>query len=467
MMTRAPGLLLMLLTLLFAAPSAARPLAVDVNGAPRVLYQERHALLISAAHYEHAETWPALSEIPNDTARLEVALMAQGYEVETLPDPHSEQLLVRMQAFMARYGSPDSAILIVYSGHGWTDPATQLGYIVPVNAPDPASDRSGFLASAVSLNMVRALASESRAKHTLFVFDSCFSGSIFTTRSHNGAPSPRQRDVAAFTRLSQPTVQILTSGSANERVPGHSIFMDAFISAVGGNSQPDIDADGVLTFDEIEFWFRHVVQLPNQTPQSGFLTSFTNDGQFVLRSSALAPGETAETADDEFWDSLVDGPITSASARQYLAYFPLGAHAAQAQYFLQRPQTPIILEGVAAGTNQPCSGVRREGVVYFAWNRTNLSAEAATTLDDFRQHADATEWIVVNGHTDTLAADQFSMDLSRRAAITVSDYLSANGFARGLLTTIASGELSPARPTADGVREPLNRRVTITACVRN
>ncbi|MEH6665231.1 MAG: OmpA family protein, partial [Brevundimonas sp.] len=65
------------------------------------------------------------------------------------------------------------------------------------------------------------------------------------------------------------------------------------------------------------------------------------------------------------------------------------------------------------------------------------------------------------GHTDTSGSAQYNVGLSQRRARTVADALVAQGVSGGVIQLDARGENDLARPTADGVREPLNRRATI------
>jgi len=54
------------------------------------------------------------------------------------------------------------------------------------------------------------------------------------------------------------------------------------------------------------------------------------------------------------------------------------------------------------------------------------------------------------------------MGLSERRASVVRDALVARGIGAGSIQTQARGETDLARPTRDGVREPLNRRTAVT-----
>ena len=69
----------------------------------------------------------------------------------------------------------------------------------------------------------------------------------------------------------------------------------------------------------------------------------------------------------------------------------------------------------------------------------------------------------VYGFTDTTGSDALNQRLSAQRAQAVADYLAARGVARGRLATRGYGESYDQLrvKTADGVNEPLNRRVEI------
>jgi outer membrane protein OmpA-like peptidoglycan-associated protein len=69
--------------------------------------------------------------------------------------------------------------------------------------------------------------------------------------------------------------------------------------------------------------------------------------------------------------------------------------------------------------------------------------------------------IEVTGHTDRAGSDAYNMALSLRRANAVKDQLVREGIAANQITVMGRGESQPLLPTADGVREPQNRRVEI------
>lgn len=105
----------------------------------------------------------------------------------------------------------------------------------------------------------------------------------------------------------------------------------------------------------------------------------------------------------------------------------------------------------------------REFIVFFGHNKSNLTAEAQEVI---RQAAAAAKQfgaatLTVIGHADRSGTPKYNQGLSQRRANTVKGALVSEGIPGGSITTSAKGESEPLVPTADGVREPQNRRVHI------
>ena len=111
----------------------------------------------------------------------------------------------------------------------------------------------------------------------------------------------------------------------------------------------------------------------------------------------------------------------------------------------------------------PPAPVRREFVVYFDWDRSDLTAEAQSVVTQAANYAKSGRptRILIVGHADTSGSAAYNVGLSNRRARTVADAMVAQGVNGGVISLDGKGETQLARPTADGVREPLNRRATI------
>lgn len=104
-------------------------------------------------------------------------------------------------------------------------------------------------------------------------------------------------------------------------------------------------------------------------------------------------------------------------------------------------------------------------LVFFDFDRSDLTPEAQsvirTAANNVRQGGVAR--IQVVGHADRSGSDAYNMALSSRRANAVRAALIRAGVPQNQITTEARGETQPLVPTADGAREPQNRRAEIVA----
>ncbi|MBK6705902.1 MAG: OmpA family protein [Caulobacteraceae bacterium] len=125
---------------------------------------------------------------------------------------------------------------------------------------------------------------------------------------------------------------------------------------------------------------------------------------------------------------------------------------------LRRPRRHRLWQQRARRRNSLCtsSGIARTSTK----RRSKPSMQRSTA-----RQCNVSGTIVV-GHTDTSGSPTYNQGLSERRASVVRDALVARGMAAGSIQTQARGEGDLARPTRDGVREPLNRRTAVTISFR-
>jgi outer membrane protein OmpA-like peptidoglycan-associated protein len=102
-------------------------------------------------------------------------------------------------------------------------------------------------------------------------------------------------------------------------------------------------------------------------------------------------------------------------------------------------------------------------LVFFNFNKSDLTGDARTIIKSAASEAakQNTTKLTVTGHTDTVGSDAYNMRLSMRRAVSVEKELVVDGVPEGEIAIFAKGKHDLLVPTADGVKEPQNRRVQI------
>jgi len=103
-------------------------------------------------------------------------------------------------------------------------------------------------------------------------------------------------------------------------------------------------------------------------------------------------------------------------------------------------------------------------LIFFDWDRADITPEAAAILDRAAEQFMATGQarVQLDGYTDRSGTRSYNQGLSERRAENARAYLVGRGIPEGVMTAQGFGEDRPLVETADGVREPQNRRVEIT-----
>jgi outer membrane protein OmpA-like peptidoglycan-associated protein len=102
-------------------------------------------------------------------------------------------------------------------------------------------------------------------------------------------------------------------------------------------------------------------------------------------------------------------------------------------------------------------------IVFFDWDKADITPEADQIIRDAAAAARKTGQATIEtvGHADRSGTVRYNKALSQRRAVAVKNRLLRYGIDPENVVTKALGESHPLVPTADGVREPQNRRVEI------
>ncbi len=284
---------------------------IPVDGKPTTLYQGSYALIIGVSEYSNG--WSQLPGVKDEVKTVKTALEKNGFKVEVVMDPDKSELDKAFTDFISKNGQVvDNRLLFYFAGHGYTvktNYGEELGYIVPVDAPNPNYDLAKFQSQSMEMAQIEIYARRLQAKHAIFLFDACFSGSLFT--------STRAVPAIINYKTTLPVRQFITSGSAEEMVPDKSVFGEQFVRAIGGEA--DGDKDGYVTGSELgDFLQSSVVNYSknSQHPQYGKIRSPNLDkGDFVFPipgSAVSSGGATAAKPELADRETSVSQPVKSA-----------------------------------------------------------------------------------------------------------------------------------------------------------
>ena len=286
---------------LCAQQRGMQPVQVNIEGTATTLYQQSHALLIGVSSYNNG-----LKKLPGvaaDIQAVKTTLEDNDFDVTIVMDPDNYGLTNAFNDFIARYGQlKDNRLIFYFAGHGYTRKIydNEIGYLLPVNCPNPDTDPAGFQQRAMPMGQIELFAQQIESKHALFLFDACFSGAVFA----------QSRDIPGIInyKTTQPVRQFITSGSADETVPDQSIFRRQFISGLSGEA--DLNMDNFITGTELgDFLQTTVVNYSRNAlhPQYGKIRDSKLDkGDFVfVMDKSITPMIPAVTPSIEEERTLV------------------------------------------------------------------------------------------------------------------------------------------------------------------
>ena len=251
---------------------------VTKNGRRVILYENSYALLVGVSEYEY---WDDLKSIPGEMILLESSLKKHGFIIEKSLNPTCEVFKKTIDNFINRFGfEENNRLFIFFSGHGYTRKDGTKGYIVPSDAVEPLNveEERKFAQKAIEMEQIVTWARRIESKHALFVFDSCFSGTIFQIK---GSIPPPPEYVTYLT--GKPVRQFITAGDAGDSVPAESKFLKCFIRGIKGEA--DAYNDGYITATELGLFVQSKIKEYgyNQRPLFGKLKDPDLDqGDFVF-----------------------------------------------------------------------------------------------------------------------------------------------------------------------------------------
>jgi hypothetical protein len=244
------------------------------------LYNKSYAVVIGINNYEK---WPSLEYAVNDAKAMEKKLKSLGFETTTLLNQNAgkDNILKILGDELPRKVGKNDRVIIFFAGHGQTEQLadeSQMGYIIPVDA-----DTGNIFSTAISMDQVRVFSRRLKAKHVLYLIDSCYAG-LGLTRAGSIPASEKDYLRKITTRKAH---QMLVAGGKGELAHeegSHGVFTKYVLEALDGAA--DRDEKGYITFSDISSYVKPKVSRQthnSQVPQYG---NIDGEGEFVFISTA-------------------------------------------------------------------------------------------------------------------------------------------------------------------------------------
>ncbi|MCP4694670.1 MAG: PEGA domain-containing protein, partial [Desulfobacterales bacterium] len=196
--------------------------------------------------------------------------------------------------------SENDQVLVYFSGHGRAyGESGKVGYLIPSRG-----DWKRRTYTLINMRRFDDLAENLKARHALFVVDSCFSGIVgaFSTMDYQNPRAMQIRDVKRL--MGSSARQILTAGETGqqasmdpgERMSAFSFYFKRALEVEAGYPRADFTEDGLVTVSELHLYLSE--PLKKSWDQDPCFFNFTkNSGQFVFvpKGFETRPIKTPET----------------------------------------------------------------------------------------------------------------------------------------------------------------------------
>lgn len=254
--------------------------AVNKNPVPGLNHGTYRALIIGNNDYRDQQgLWKPLKTALSDAHAVKNILQSSyGFTDVSVVENATRRDVLKAFESLSQKVLPNDNVLVYYAGHGFMENESSKGYWIPVDAE--GTDNTTFLRNSTIRDEIAGIAD--RAKHTLLISDSCFSGSLLRrdTRGITEVTGTEQY----YTKVSnKKSVQILAAGGEefvddNYQSSGHSPFTYFLLNELQNNDRPMLTLSELSTNVE-----KAVANNVDQVPASGVLHGAGDElGEFIF-----------------------------------------------------------------------------------------------------------------------------------------------------------------------------------------
>ena len=161
--------------------------------------------------------------------------------------------------------------------------------------------------------------------------------------------------------------------------------------------------------------------------------------------------------------TFVSGPGGSATVQGAKATIKAHTVSLGLRFAFGAPPPPPPVAAPPAPPPAVAAPQRQVFIVFFEFDKSSLTADGRRVVDAAAAaFKSGKSGVAIAGYTDLAGTQQYNLALSKRRADTVKAALVRDGVPAAAIDESWHGKENPRVPTANGVREPQNRRVEIT-----
>ncbi len=247
-------------------------------------YRRSTVISIGIDAYRHEDK---LRNAVSDAKAIVDLFNSLGYESISLynSDATRSEIIYTIKTVLENSEANDR-IIVFFAGHGTDvnkDANTVDGYLIPVDG------RSNVINSLIPLNWLQidlCGSKEIRAKHILFILDSCSSG-IVASRSTISVDPSLGNYISAL--MSRPARQVITAGTGEQEVLdggyGQNSFFAGYLIRALKHNEADINNDYHITATELGLYLSQKVYLKSQGLQKPDFAKLLNTrgGEVIVK----------------------------------------------------------------------------------------------------------------------------------------------------------------------------------------
>ena len=226
----------------------------------------------------------AITKYPSNPDRIKRAKHLNSFVGKQYTDKNG---ILNLFDKIEKKAENNDQVLIYFSCHGKPDRSSkEVGYLIPYNGdlkrPSP---------TLINMNELATLSKRLKARHALFILDSCYSGiaGAFSSMSPNDPNDYLYEDVQRL--MGSKARHIITAGKTHQKakmlpdkqMSAFSFYLKRGLESEAGYSRADSVQDGIILVSELQAYLQTKMLKDNRVNHDPCFFNFSEDsGEFVF-----------------------------------------------------------------------------------------------------------------------------------------------------------------------------------------